>query len=60
MFTRIEVQHVVGTLMFLFGFLVQHRSLSLLAGLRKNRGNAQYLDEGTELEKEINHKGYIG
>lgn len=37
-FTRIEVQHVVGSLMFLFGFVVQHQSLCLLAGLRKNRG----------------------
>lgn len=37
-FSGIEVQHIAGTLMFLFGFVVQHWSLCLLAGLRKNRG----------------------
>ncbi|XP_045123624.1 polyprenol reductase-like isoform X2 [Portunus trituberculatus] len=37
-FSGIEIQHVIGTVIFLFGFVVQHWSLCLLAGLRKNRG----------------------
>ncbi|KAK8401089.1 hypothetical protein O3P69_002690 [Scylla paramamosain] len=37
-FSGIEIQHIIGTVIFLLGFVVQHWSLCLLAGLRKNRG----------------------
>lgn len=37
-FSDIEIQHIIGTVIFLLGFVVQHWSLCLLACLRKNRG----------------------
>ncbi|KAG0711387.1 Polyprenol reductase [Chionoecetes opilio] len=37
-FSGLEGHHIAGTVLFLFGFVVQHRSLCLLASLRSNRG----------------------
>lgn len=37
-FSAVEFRHIIGTLVCFFGFIVQNRSLHLLASLRKNQG----------------------
>lgn len=50
MFSGIEIQHIIGTVIFLLGFVVQHWSLCLLAYLRKNRGEAQLIIRANYVE----------